>query len=132
MKKKDGEPAYNLDYNKALIIASVERQKLKEQGLDIPKKTVTNESRGSVTSSSARVAMTEPAKAAKVVYEPDAYEEETTWELWPHPTNGKLYWKTKMDECWNANPKDHTRGAWVGIYNRHTRKFDMADEPEVI
>ena len=134
MKNKNGEPVCNMDYSEALKIASQRKKEMEARGEGLVSTKATKmTSQATITSSSAREKMTAPpTKVAKVEIPPveeESYDEELN--LWSHPTTGKLYWKSTMNECWIANNRDHSRGAWMGIYNPVTRKFDPADEPDI-
>lgn len=131
MKNKNGEPICNMDYSEALKIASQRKKEMEARGEALAStKSTKMTAQTTITSSSAREKMTAPpAKKAEIPIEEDSYEEQLN--IWSHPTTGKLYWKSTMNECWIANPKDHSRGAWMGIYNPVTRKFDPADEPDI-
>ena len=128
---KDGKPVYNITYKEAMVRASPKKKAAEEAGKAAPavKKTNKTASEPSVTSASVRERVTAPiTKRATFEEEDDEYESENL-DLWTGP-NGKNYWKSAMNECWICNP-DHSRGAWMGIYNPVTRKFYPAEEPDI-
>ncbi len=132
---KDGKPVYNITFKDAMGRAS-EKKKAAEAAGKVPteKKAATKSTLGtvsyqSVVGAAAREKATAPVTTRATIEEDDDYSV-VDLELWTGP-NGKLYWKTDMNECWVCNPSDHSRGAWMGIYNSATRKFYPAEEPDV-
>ncbi len=131
MRNKDGEPIPKIEYSDALKIASQRKKEMEARGEGlVSQKTDKMKSQTTITNSSARAQMTAPP-APKPAIEGEYELTDEELNLWSHPTTGKLYWKSGMNECWVANSKDHSRGAFMGIYNPVTRKFDPADEPDI-
>ncbi len=131
---KDGKPVYNITYKEAMVRASPKKKAAEEAEKAAPptkKPAKITDSQPSVTSASVREKATAPiTKRATFEEENDDEYSVVDLELWTGP-NGKLYWKTDMNECWVCNPSDHSKGAWMGIYNTATRKFYPAEEPDI-
>ncbi len=125
---KDGEPVYNLSFKEATTLASAKREAAKAAGTYVPKSTTKTTSSHISKNDEDNVINTTPTLKRAVI---DEYEDEEPLNIWTSPS-GKLYWKSGMNECWICNPKDHSRGAWQGIWNPVTRKFIPADEPDNI
>jgi hypothetical protein len=124
-----GDPIYNLTFKEATTLASAKRNAAKAAGTYVPKGTTKTASGISAAKKAGDdIGITTNLKRAAI--EEEYVEEEDTLRIWDSPS-GKRYWKSDMNECWICNPKDHSRGAWQGIWNPVTRKFIPADEPDI-
>lgn len=124
--------ASKVKYGDMLTLASKRWQEMKLNGEVAVKNKIGAKmaSQPTITNVAARDRMTAAIQKAVPVVEEEELVEETL-DKWQHPDTKKLYWKSKFNECWVCNPRDHSRGAWMGIYNPVSRKFDPADEPDI-